>query len=136
MIHNRVYWATLCASDWELEWVVLIVARSERTARGLALRYFLNHPECSDCLPEDVVCGLKCRLERYKTGKPVKTSQPTGIYETIPEWRELGFDGDEFNHWIIAEREENLRLFDELGADENPELTANNPLIRDKGPIE
>lgn len=25
-----------------------------------------------------------------------------------------------------------VRLFDELAADENPELTVNNPLIRDK----
>ena len=28
--------------------------------------------------------------------------------------------------------EENLRLFDELAADENLELTVNNPLIRDR----
>lgn len=125
---NRVYWATVDT----LEWGVLVAARSERAARSLALKYFLNAGACSEWLPEEVVCGLTCRLERYKTGKPVKTRQPVGVYESIPDWHELGFDGDEFDHWLIEEHEAHVRLFDELAADENPELTADNPLIRDK----
>ena len=125
---NRVYWATVDALDWG----VLVAARSERAARSLALKYFLNATECETWPPEDVVCGLTCRLERYRTGKPVKTSQPFGVYESIPEWRELGFDGNEFGHWLIEEHEDTLRLLDSLAADENPKLTVDNPLIRDK----
>ena len=128
MLDNRVYWATVDTLDWG----VLIAARSERIARGLALKYFLASTACSEWLSEEVVCGLVCRLERYENGKPVKTSQPVGVYESVPEWHELGFDGDEFDHWLIEEHEAHVRLFDELAADENPELTLNNPLICDK----